>query len=58
MSSTIEKRIYATPHIEEIKLDHEISLELESPPVGPDEPGYIGSLAPEYFKNEPFICTC
>lgn len=54
MNSTIEKRIYATPYIVEIKLDHEISLQLESPPVGPDEPGFLGSLTPEFYKNDVF----
>ena len=47
-----EKNIYSTPQIERIKLDNEISLELEStPPTGPDE-GYLN--APEYINNDPF----
>ena len=58
MNSTIEKRSYITPHIMAIELDREISLQLESPPIGPDEPGYIGSLAPEYFKSNPFNTNC
>jgi hypothetical protein len=48
----IEKRIYSSPEIELIKLDSEISLELQSaPPVGPDE---VMNAAPEYFNNNPF----
>lgn len=34
----ISKRVYLVPAIENIRLDNEISLALEStPPVGPDE---------------------
>lgn len=48
----IEKRNYATPLIEQIKLDNEISLALEStPPLGPWE---VSKNAPEYFNNNPF----
>lgn len=46
-----ENRLYVSPIIERIKLDNEISLALESPPVGPDE-GYL--KIPEYFNNDPF----
>jgi len=46
-----ENRLYVSPIIERIKLDNEISLALESPPVGPDE-GYLKT--PEYFNNDPF----
>jgi hypothetical protein len=47
-----EKRLYATPLIEHVLLDNEISLILESdPPFGPDEPI---SFVPEYFNNDPF----
>jgi hypothetical protein len=46
------KRTYLAPQIEQIKLDNEISLALESsPPTGPGEPT---SQAPEYFNNDPF----
>ena len=48
-----EKRAYKAPVIERIKFDNEISLSLESPPVGPGETGYVGK-APEYFNNDPF----
>ena len=48
----VMKKIYETPQVELIKLDHEISLSLESvPPVGPGENAY---LTPEYFNNEPY----
>lgn len=48
----VMKKIYETPQIELIKLDHEISLALESsPPEGPEENAY---LAPEYFNNKPY----
>jgi len=47
-----EKREYNAPIIEQIILDNEISLALESDaPVGPGE----GKLnAPEYFNNDPY----
>ena len=46
------KKIYVTPQIEVIELDHEISLALESsPPEGPGEDAY---LIPEYFNSEPY----
>lgn len=46
------KRIYLSPSISSIKLDHDISLVLESePPVGPYE---SNSNAPSYFNNDPF----
>jgi hypothetical protein len=46
------KRIYRNPEIVKIKLDHEISLALNSaPPEGPDE-----GRAPEYFNpNEAIL---
>ncbi|MCE5330869.1 MAG: hypothetical protein LLF95_01880 [Bacteroidales bacterium] len=45
------KHPYIVPKIERIKLDNEISLQLESnAPVGPGESGY----APEHFNNDPF----
>jgi hypothetical protein len=46
------KKTYRKPQIDQIKLDNEISLALESePPVGPNE---SLSNAPEYFNNNPF----
>ena len=49
-----ERRIYASPMITEIKLDCQISLQLDSmAPVGPGESLRI-SKAPEYFNNDPF----
>ena len=50
-----EKRIYRAPLIEQIKLDNEISLVLESaPPFGPGESSL---LLPEYFNPDPFKLT-
>jgi hypothetical protein len=46
-----EKRIYIHPEIMSIELDNEISLALESPPVGPDE-GIGQSL--QNVQNNPF----
>jgi hypothetical protein len=48
-----EKRGYCSPVIEQIILDHEISLTLDStePPAGPGE---SMNKAPEYFNNDPF----
>ncbi|NDP20790.1 MAG: hypothetical protein GZ091_06890 [Paludibacter sp.] len=52
MKETVKKRLYITPYIQQIKLDNEISLALESnPPVGPGE---TGSLSPDFMYNEPF----
>jgi hypothetical protein len=48
----IAKKAYLTPQIEQIKLDHEISLALESEP--PTGPGESSLMAPEYFNNDPF----
>jgi len=49
-NKTIEKKIYNTPLVECVKLDNEISLQLESePPIGPYE-----SKAPDHFNNDPF----
>lgn len=52
----MEKRIYITPYVESIKLDNEISLQLESlnPPDGPDE---ISNNMPEYLNSDPFKIT-
>ena len=50
----VMKKIYETPQIELIKLDHESSLALESsPPEGPGE-GEDAYLIPEYFNSEPY----
>jgi len=52
----MEKRIYITPCVESVKLDNEISLQLESlnPPNGPGE---TSSNRPEYMNNDPFKIT-
>lgn len=47
-----EKREYCSPVIEQIMLDHEISLTLDSTP--PEGPGESLTKAPEYFNNDPF----
>ena len=48
-----EKKTYSIPQIEQIKLDNEVSLALESdPPTGPGEGAY--NKVPEYFNNDPF----
>jgi hypothetical protein len=46
------KRHYFKPEIETIRLDSDISLQLESNPPFPENE-YIGS-ATEYLKNNPF----
>lgn len=53
-TETEKKQHYSKPQIEIIKLDSGISLQLDSPPIAPGEPGYIGKMTPEYFNNEPF----
>lgn len=52
MNTTIKKK-YQQPEIELIKLDNEISLQLESytPPYGPGETR--NEVVPEYFKSDP-----
>jgi hypothetical protein len=46
------KSPYISPDIRMIKLDNEISLQLESaPPEGPQE---TSEITPEYFNNDPF----
>ena len=46
------KRKYTAPLIEQIQLDNEISLILEStPPFGPDE---FSNNVSENFNNDPF----
>jgi hypothetical protein len=44
-----QKRNYAKPQIERIKLDNEISMVMMSPPPDPD-----GSIQPEHFSVNPF----
>ena len=54
ISNRVEKTIYVSPIIVQVLLDNEISLALESNPAdGPNE-GLQGSLAPQYFTNDPF----
>lgn len=45
------KRTYSAPLIEQVILDNEISLVLQS---DPGEPGASNSITPEYFNNDPF----
>ncbi len=52
-TESTEKRIYASPMIKMIKLDNQISLQLES--AAPEGPGEThNSMTPEYFNNDPF----
>lgn len=48
------KRTYNSPLIGVVKLDNEISLNLESAPVDPAEPGLGSFKVPDYFNNDPF----
>ena len=51
MDNIQEKRIYLKPRINQVLLDNEISLILEStPPVGPSE-GY--NKTPEFMRIDP-----
>jgi len=52
IAKTDEKRMYSTPSLVRIKLDHEVSLALESTP--PDGPNESITFAPDYFNNDPF----
>lgn len=47
-----QKRTYCSPRIERIKLDNEISLQLESDNTPDGDPSLV--YAPEYFNNDPF----
>ena len=47
-----KKRVYTAPKIEQVKLDNEISLILESDP--PEGPNHGSLMTPEYFDNDPF----
>jgi hypothetical protein len=51
MKTIIEKRVYARPLLECVKMDNEISLALESPPQGPDESSINSTF---YFNNDPY----
>lgn len=54
MKILISKKNYIEPQVEVTILDKEISLQLYStPPDGPGE-GLTGSLAPDYFNDNPF----
>jgi len=44
-----QKKVYQTPQINEIKIDYEISLALESPPIDP-----FSSNVYEHLINEPY----
>lgn len=51
--NTPEKKRYSTPNLEQIVLDNEISLVLESsPPSGPFETNRLST--PQYFSENPF----
>ena len=53
----IKKQKYHTPKIERIRLDNEISLQLESdPPYGPGE-SYIRHTPEKYLQQDPFKMT-
>jgi len=47
-----QKRLYITPKIKKIRLDNEISLQLESVP--PEGPGENLGRSTECFNNDPF----
>ena len=46
------KRRYNTPEIVCVELDNEITLALESPPIGPNEGVFLNS---ELTINDPFL---
>ena len=52
MKNNIQKLTYSIPEIVSIKLDNEISLQLESAP--PEGPGEGAFLSPEYLRHDPF----
>lgn len=52
MNTINSKRVYTAPQIERVELDNEISLVLESAPIGPSEE--MPFFAPEYFNHDPF----
>jgi len=47
-----QKRNYAKPQVEQIKLDNEISVFMASTPPG--DPTFNPSLGSENFNNDPF----
>ena len=49
---TTEKKQYAQPLIERVKLDNEISLQLESPSGEPTDEDWMFSN--NYFNNDPY----
>lgn len=53
MNQIQDKIIYRTPEIEQIVLDNEISLQLESasPPWGPEE----AYNSKDFFNNDPLM---
>ena len=51
-TQTTDKRNYSLPIIEQIMLDHEISLAMESDPPIFETKQNLNT--PEYFLNEPF----
>lgn len=52
LNNNTDKRNYLPPVVEIIKLDSEISLQMESPTADPNEVNNMSS--PEYFNNDPF----
>ncbi len=50
---TTKKRVYATPEIQVVNLDNEISLALESTPAIPSDGDEVYN-APDHFNNDPF----
>ena len=47
-----EKKFYNPPHIELIRLDNEISLQLASDTTPPEEPGW--TKAEQQMSNDPY----
>ena len=50
-----KKRVYTAPKIEQVKLDNEISLILESKHEDGTDHGSL--MTPEYSNNDPFKST-
>jgi hypothetical protein len=46
------KKIYSEPEIDLIRLDSEISLQLDSGPHGPGEGQNL--IVPDYFNSDPY----
>lgn len=53
LNNSTEKRTYCAPQIEQIKLDNEISLVLESAPPKGDDGDEVYN-AHGYLNNDPF----